>query len=87
MDNLKKENIKRTELFKPKSKNKFIQNFYSNTTNTNTNNTNKKSYNNTNSLNNNNNKQNENKDDKIFIDSIKSTIKEIKILKEENYIL
>ena len=69
MDNLKKENIKRTELFKPKSKNKFIQNFYSNTTNTNTNNTNKKSYNNTNSLNNNNNKQNENKDDKIFIDS------------------
>ena len=69
MDNLKKENIKRTELFKPKSKNKFIQNFYSNTTNTNTNNTNKKSYNNTNSLNNNNIKPNENKDDKIFIDS------------------
>ena len=68
MDNLKKENIKRTELFKPKSKNKFIQNFYSNTTNTNTNNTNKKSYNNTNSLNNNNIKPNENKDDKIFID-------------------
>jgi len=69
IDNLKKENIKRTELFKPKSKNKFIQNFYSNTTNTNTNNTNKKSNNNTNSINNNNNKQNENKDDKIFIDS------------------
>ena len=68
IDNLKKENIKRTELFKPKSKNKFIQNFYSNTTNTNTNNTNKKSNNNTNSINNNN-KQNENKDDKIFIDS------------------
>ena len=72
LENLKKENIKRTELFKPKSKNKFIQNFYSNTTNTNTNtnNTNKKSNNNTNSTNNNNNnKQSENKDEKILIDS------------------
>ena len=71
IDNIKKEYIKRTELFKPKSKNKFIQNFYSNTTNTNTNNTNKKSNNNTNSINinNNNKKENENKEEKIFIDS------------------
>ena len=69
MDNIKKENIKRTELFKPKSKNKYIQNIYSNTTNTNTNNTNKKSNNFSNSTNTNNNKQNDNKDDKIFIDS------------------
>ena len=70
IDNIKKEYIKRTELFKHKSKNKFIQNFYSNTTNTNTNNTNKKSNNNTNSINiNNNKKENENKDEKIFIDS------------------
>ena len=69
MDNMKKENIKRTELFKPKSKNKYIQNIYSNTTNTNTNNTNKKSNNFSNSTNTNNNKQNDNKDDKIFIDS------------------
>ena len=69
MDNIKKENIKRTELFKPKSKNKYIQNIYSNTTNTNTNNTNKKSNNFSNITNTNNNKQNDNKDDKIFIDS------------------
>ena len=70
MDNIKKENIKRTELFKPKSKNKYIQNIYSNTTNTNTNNTNKKSSNNfSKSINSNNNKQNDNKDDKIFVDS------------------
>lgn len=74
IDEVKKENIKRTELFKPKPKNKCIQKIYSNTTNTNTNNTNstnKKSSNNNNSFNqnNNNNKQNENKDDKVFIDS------------------
>ena len=84
IDNFKKgnikniNNIKRKELFKFKSKtkNKFIQNIYSNTTNTNTNNTNKKSYkstnNNTNSMNANtlnNNKQNENKSEKILIDT------------------
>ena len=45
IESIKKENIKRTELFKPKSKKEYIQNFYSNTTNNNTNsNTNKKSF-------------------------------------------
>ena len=72
IESIKKENIKRTELFKPKSKKEYIQNFYSNTTNNNTNsNTNKKSFkisNNNNSINTNNNKQDEKKKEKIFIE-------------------
>ena len=90
IESIKKENIKRTELFKPKTKNKYIQNIYSNTTNTNTNNTNKKSYkssnNNTNNTNNNN-KQNENKEEKIlseFNNNTNSDINQREILYESS---
>jgi hypothetical protein len=73
-------NIKRTALFKPKSKTKTkpLNSIYSNATNTNTNNINKKSHkssiNNTNSINTNNNKNNENNKDinineKIYVDT------------------
>ena len=66
-NNMKKENIKRIEFFKPEPKNKYFQNIYSNISNTNTNNKNKKCSNNKNSINNSN-KQIENKNEK-FMDS------------------